>query len=213
MLTSLAIALAVAAESPVIMITRIPASRQREIEVATSGLAGSLMPTIPTKTRPRSTSSNLCGSLSIAPAGPRSSALCTLASAPRRFSFTASAKQRNGRSAIISNRSRSCARSFSFRATVRPSLSRRAQQRGSTLSGAPFTKSEFRPLSLLLQSTPIDLRERENSSVARRSYSAARMFVKWLAAASALVARGVLGMPIFSTRILRAASVGSPTRV
>mmetsp|Transcript_11570 Transcript_11570/g.30725 ORF Transcript_11570/g.30725 Transcript_11570/m.30725 type:complete len:301 (-) Transcript_11570:1607-2509(-) len=174
MLTSRAMALAVAAESPVIMMTRMPASRQRRIDVATSGRAGSLMPTMPRKTRPCSTSTKRCGSESSPPAGPRSSADCTLASAPSRRSLTARARQRSGRSAIPSKRSRSCARSSSVMRTVRPSVRRRAEQRGSTDSGAPLTKRELRPLSLFRQRTAMLLRERENSSVARRSYSAAR---------------------------------------
>lgn len=98
----------------------------------------------------------------------------TSASTPRFASFTASARQRSGRRAISSNCVRSCLRQPSVMRTVLPSARRRNAQRGSTDSGAPLTKSALWPEPFDLQSTDIDLRARENSSVARRVHSAAR---------------------------------------
>mmetsp|Transcript_28895 Transcript_28895/g.40523 ORF Transcript_28895/g.40523 Transcript_28895/m.40523 type:complete len:208 (+) Transcript_28895:1042-1665(+) len=102
MFTSLAIATAVSLASPVIIITRMPASVHSLILSATSGRAGSLMPTIPTNVKPLSISlyvaaSDNNGCLATSPSF-SSSKSCKLLSKSF-FSFTANAKQRKGRTA------------------------------------------------------------------------------------------------------------------
>mmetsp|Transcript_34918 Transcript_34918/g.84503 ORF Transcript_34918/g.84503 Transcript_34918/m.84503 type:complete len:210 (-) Transcript_34918:2077-2706(-) len=99
MLTSLAIAIAVSRASPVIIMTRIPALVHRVMLSATSGRAGSLIPTMPTSVSPLSISLYLEGSFSNG---------CFEASCPSNRpsdlpkslpSLTASARHRNGRCA------------------------------------------------------------------------------------------------------------------
>jgi len=80
--------------------------------------------------------------------------------------LTASARQRSGRRAIDANWSRSLRRHASVMRSVVPSARRRCEQRGSRPSGAPLTKSTLLPLFRWRHSTDIDLRVRENSSVA-----------------------------------------------
>lgn len=62
--TSLATACAVSFESPVIMMTRMPAARQAEMAPATLGRGGSRMPASPRKVSPDSTSPKREGSRS-----------------------------------------------------------------------------------------------------------------------------------------------------
>mmetsp|Transcript_24043 Transcript_24043/g.27011 ORF Transcript_24043/g.27011 Transcript_24043/m.27011 type:complete len:242 (-) Transcript_24043:138-863(-) len=99
MFTSLAIATAVSLASPVIIITRIPASVHSFMLSATSGRAGSLIPTIPTNVKPLSISlyvaaSDNNGCLATSPSF-SSWKSCKLLSSSF-FSFTANAKHRNG---------------------------------------------------------------------------------------------------------------------
>lgn len=61
-------------------------------------------------------------------------------------------------------------------------------------------------------SVDIDLRSRENSSVAWCGYSDAQWSFAAEHASAGSVGVGLPPMPSFSTRTLRAASVGSPTR-
>ena len=175
MLTSFAIAAAVGAESPVIITTRMPASRQRRIEAATSGRAGSLMPTSPVKVRPRSTSTNLLGLLIAAGHLPSAATPSHFARAPRPRSLVARARQRSGRRAISVNVSRIRRAHASFIRTTAPSASCRCEHRGSTDSGAPLTNNTFEPPRPTgLHSADIDLRVRENSSVTSFSHEAHR---------------------------------------
>mmetsp|Transcript_20494 Transcript_20494/g.67100 ORF Transcript_20494/g.67100 Transcript_20494/m.67100 type:complete len:296 (-) Transcript_20494:1437-2324(-) len=168
--TSRAMAAAVCAESPVIITTRMPACLHRPMAVVTSGRAGSLMPTRPTKVSPLSIEAKRDVSESSRVCAGRGASLSYVARGPSALpSLTARARQRSGRRAISSNCARSFRRHASLIGTVEPSESRTAEQRGSTDSGAPLTKSELSRAPTCRLSTDIDLRERENSSVACRS--------------------------------------------
>mmetsp|Transcript_24308 Transcript_24308/g.69834 ORF Transcript_24308/g.69834 Transcript_24308/m.69834 type:complete len:295 (+) Transcript_24308:866-1750(+) len=167
---SLAMTSAVGFVSPVIITTRMPACLHRPMAVVTSGRAGSLMPTRPTKVSPLSIEAKRDVSESSRVCAGRGASLSYVARGPSALpSLTARARQRSGRRAISSNCARSFRRHASLIGTVEPSESRTAEQRGSTDSGAPLTKSELSRAPTCRLSTDIDLRERENSSVACRS--------------------------------------------
>mmetsp|Transcript_24957 Transcript_24957/g.78137 ORF Transcript_24957/g.78137 Transcript_24957/m.78137 type:complete len:285 (-) Transcript_24957:1105-1959(-) len=160
-------ATAVSFESPVIMMTRMPAFLQLAMASATSGRAGSLMPMRPVKTRSDSTLANFVGSLSMSGTSASDSDPSHLPSLPMFTpSFTAVARQRSGRRAISWNFSVMLALISGVMSIVRPPGRRTYLQRSSSISGAPLTKSRFGPPSVGLTSTLMLLRSRLNSSVA-----------------------------------------------
>mmetsp|Transcript_4006 Transcript_4006/g.13431 ORF Transcript_4006/g.13431 Transcript_4006/m.13431 type:complete len:240 (+) Transcript_4006:270-989(+) len=176
---------------------------------ATSGRAGSWIPTTPTKVRPASTSPNRSGS-ERGSAETSAGRLCRTAHARQR-----SASLPPASSPTVAN---SEARSSGTIGTTAPPPNMACVQRASTDSGAPLTKSEWRPApppapapAPRRVSTLIDLRPRVNSSVARgvqRRSQAAEV-----RSGSSVSAAGTPRKPIFSASERSAASVGSPVWV
>mmetsp|Transcript_39097 Transcript_39097/g.123383 ORF Transcript_39097/g.123383 Transcript_39097/m.123383 type:complete len:271 (-) Transcript_39097:1201-2013(-) len=176
---------------------------------ATSGRAGSWIPTTPTKVRPASTSPNRSGS-ERGSAETSAGRLCRTAHARQR-----SASLPPASSPTVAN---SEARSSGTIGTTAPPPNMACVQRASTDSGAPLTKSEWRPApppapapAPRRVSTLIDLRPRVNSRVARgvqRRSQAAEV-----RSGSSVSAAGTPRKPIFSASERSAASVGSPVWV
>mmetsp|Transcript_30351 Transcript_30351/g.65119 ORF Transcript_30351/g.65119 Transcript_30351/m.65119 type:complete len:267 (-) Transcript_30351:1111-1911(-) len=154
--TSRAMASAVILLSPVIMMTRMPASWQRWMAERTSGRGGSLIPVRPTKVRPDST---VAYSSMFRSCDGRSS----LAGMPFLMAIPSTRRGRTDMSVI---RSAMFSRSFAERAWTDPSDRMTLVHRSSSNSAAPFTNRTRSPEALFLQRTDMDLRSRLNSRVA-----------------------------------------------
>mmetsp|Transcript_9118 Transcript_9118/g.22803 ORF Transcript_9118/g.22803 Transcript_9118/m.22803 type:complete len:300 (-) Transcript_9118:1615-2514(-) len=159
--------------SPVMTMTRMPASLQVSMAGFTSRRGGSRMPTMPMKVSPLSISSNFLGS---ARRGSVSDTPAPMACARQRRAFM---PLPYSSSTLLMREARIAA----VMATTLPLLSIAELQRPSTDSGAPLTRScesqtAFLPLPLGVlaavlpagsMSTLIDLRSRANSRVALTS--------------------------------------------
>mmetsp|Transcript_19499 Transcript_19499/g.40075 ORF Transcript_19499/g.40075 Transcript_19499/m.40075 type:complete len:235 (-) Transcript_19499:1828-2532(-) len=232
--TSLAMAHAVGLESPVIIITRTPASLQRRIDSDTSARAGSLMPVSPKKVRSDSIASNFAGSVrafgaAVESPSPPSCPPHRPSSAPSSFPpFMANPIVRKGRFAMASILALTAVLSAGVSGNTAPLGSITFEHRFSSMSGAPLTQSLLGQLALSLvagrTSTDIDLRLRLNSRVANRFHlpsTAEDTFLHKAFASSsdpgssaAPTASSIAAseLPSFSARTLSAASVGSPVR-
>mmetsp|Transcript_17837 Transcript_17837/g.28820 ORF Transcript_17837/g.28820 Transcript_17837/m.28820 type:complete len:248 (-) Transcript_17837:440-1183(-) len=141
--TSLAMAIAVSRASPVIIITRMPAWEHSRMLAGTSGRAGSLIPTIPTRVNPLSMS--LYFDESFKSGWAVASIPSNLSKLLSSFdsSFTAKAKHRSGRTAISVIFASIDRLSDPVSFTTLPSLIFTCVQRSNTILGAPFTRSRF----------------------------------------------------------------------
>mmetsp|Transcript_43949 Transcript_43949/g.60011 ORF Transcript_43949/g.60011 Transcript_43949/m.60011 type:complete len:252 (+) Transcript_43949:594-1349(+) len=207
MFTSRAIDTAVAFESPVIIMMRMPAAVHCLMAEGTSGLAGSLMPTTPTRVSSDSTEVKHSGSCI---SGGRSPVPSQEVSSSCRSppSLMARAIHRRGRTAMSWICSSSSARNASLNGTA-PAAVMTLVQRVRSTSAAPFTYSRFSPTSSSLERTPIDFRLRSNSRVASLLHL---LFNKELALSHSLLASHGPSSAVtsFSASTLSAASVGSP---
>ena len=145
-LTSLAIETAVSLASPVIIMTRIPARVHSSILAATSGLAGSLMPTIPTKVNPLSIvlkvvelPSSGCVATSRSSCGEK----FRIVSSNWEFSLTAKARHRRGLAAISEIFSSIERRNAPVILATVPFRNLTCVHRSINKFGAPFTRRRF----------------------------------------------------------------------
>mmetsp|Transcript_30327 Transcript_30327/g.46416 ORF Transcript_30327/g.46416 Transcript_30327/m.46416 type:complete len:496 (-) Transcript_30327:1178-2665(-) len=236
--TSFAMAIAVSFASPVIIINRIPASVHFKTLSATSGLAGSLIPTIPTRVKPLSMSANFEWSeskgcfLAASPLPSDSSGACNFREIGRcSVSFTANAKHLKGLVANSDVFAMITRRKSPVNFSTVPSLYLMCVHRLIRRLGAPFTRRRLplplqsplpsslpSPLLPDLQRTPILFLSRLNSRVAVLSkldrHSLTLTDAKKL---GGLVCGSRSGLdipppPNFSARMHNAASVGSPIR-
>mmetsp|Transcript_17568 Transcript_17568/g.24575 ORF Transcript_17568/g.24575 Transcript_17568/m.24575 type:complete len:245 (-) Transcript_17568:423-1157(-) len=209
---SIPIASAVAFVSPVIIMTRIPASRHLSIDSLTSGRGGSLIPTRPKKTISFSYFTySSGGTLRRSCASPSISPLRIFFKASGMSVFIASASTRRGVEAISLFSSRIRSTSALFNLVSVPSSRSMRLHRVTTISGAPFTRRTFSSEPSKRARTLIDLRVLSNSSTAifsiffskkvRTGKNAPR------AASETFISSG---KPIFSPKTTNAASVGTP---
>mmetsp|Transcript_1275 Transcript_1275/g.3096 ORF Transcript_1275/g.3096 Transcript_1275/m.3096 type:complete len:537 (-) Transcript_1275:1041-2651(-) len=231
-LISLAIATAVSRASPVMTMTRIPASVHLRMLSATSGRAGSLIPTRPTSVKPLSmdsyregSDSSGCSRTSLSPSG-----LKVRRDGGSRSSFVASARHRSGRAAMsVTVASSSLRRDPVIFATL-PSRYLTWVHRSSTMLAAPLTSNRFRACCFrfffpppLAKSARTDMlfRSRWNSRVADFGCRSRHRSTWRLATAlagrrrpprsrSSPSSSSSRTVPSFSASTHRAASVGSP---
>mmetsp|Transcript_13859 Transcript_13859/g.21277 ORF Transcript_13859/g.21277 Transcript_13859/m.21277 type:complete len:200 (+) Transcript_13859:1305-1904(+) len=178
-------AMAVSLASPVIIMTRIPASEHFRMLSATSGRAGSFIPTKPTRVRPLSISTYLLGSCNkgcLLDAVSISDVVSMLVTVPSycfnvrsRFvvSFTARPSIRRGRPASSDVFASISLRSDPVSLTTFPLRSLTCVHRLISKFGAPFTNNRLplRGLSFDLHRTPILFRSLLNSNVNVRRQS------------------------------------------
>ena len=190
--TSLATACAVSFESPVIMMTRMPAARHALIAPPTLGRGGSRIPTRPRKVRPDSTSAKRAGSRSSRAARASAEPSCDASAPSARAGLDASAMQRSAALPIAEYAATIASRAAGSRRAEPPSGSRTCVHRASTESGAPLTSSRAHAPRAPTSRTraDFDLRARVNSSVA--SLSTARRGSFGIAAGPASAGSGRL---------------------
>mmetsp|Transcript_26168 Transcript_26168/g.39608 ORF Transcript_26168/g.39608 Transcript_26168/m.39608 type:complete len:268 (+) Transcript_26168:1291-2094(+) len=212
-------AIAVSFASPVIIMIRMPASVHFLILSATSGRAGSFIPTMPAKVKPLSRSLYLEGSLS---KGCFTRGVFSVGSKFLRLgsrlevSFTASARQRRGRVASSETFLLILRLSSPVRRTTLPSRHITSVHLSISKFGAPFTYNLFPDLLGTLHSTDIDFRSRLNSKVAIREYvdlhTSTFAFASTLGGTPRVSSSNSSAIPpTFSANTHKAASVGSPT--